>query len=437
MSMNSTLVSPIFGMGFVPGVVRGKLTRNPATKGVLLADHKLLKGMTASPAGCVLLDAAPFSHASIGLLSRGIPTVIVGAEEALQLEEGLEVTLDGANGRVLPLEADEADLTPFPPPVPENLRTRDGELVDMRASVRSVAAVHLARERGVAGIGLVRTEFLLPDAGMMPDRAFYAEVFEAMLEAAYPLPVTFRLLDLAADKHPSWASALPDTGPLGLHGSRLYRHAVVRAVVEAQLQALGLLSRRFTVRLLVPNVDTVEQFQHQRTSMNTTLSERGASVGAMLETAGAALAVEEFLAKADLVGFGLNDLMQSLFGADRDLPAVRAQLDPYAPALYRFLRLTAELAGPSVNRVQLCGILPQLPGVLPVLLGLGYRTFSVDVAHAPYLARTVATRSAAEDRDLAEAVCAAASGHAVANLLGVWHEGRRDAGDNAPRTTGV
>jgi phosphotransferase system enzyme I (PtsI) len=104
---------------------------------------------------------------------------------------------------------------------------------------------------------------------------------------------------------------------------------------------------------------------------------------------------------------------------------VRAYLDPYAPALYRFLRLTAELAGPGVNRVQLCGILPQLPGVLPVLLGLGYRTFSVDVAHAPYLARTVATRSAAEDRGLAEAVCAAASGHAVADLLGVWHEGKR------------
>ena len=220
-------------------------------------------------------------------------------------------------------------------------------------------------------------------------------------------------------------SALPDTGPLGLHGSRLYRHPVVQAVVEAQLQALGPLSRRFSVGLLVPNVDSVEQFQHWRASINAALSNPGVSVGAMLESAGAALAVDGFLATADLVGFGLNDLMQSLFGADRDLPAVRAHLDPYAPALYRFLRLTAELAGPGVNRVQLCGILPQLPGVLPVLLGLGYRTFSVDVAHAPYLARTVATRSAAQDRGLAEAVCAAASSHAVADLLGVWHETKR------------
>jgi len=412
-------------MGFVPGVVRGKLTRNPATNGILLTDHKILQGMSASPAGCVLLDAAPFSHASIGLLSRGIPTVIVSAEEALQLDEGLDVILDGVSGQVLPFEADDVDLTALPPPVPCNLRTRDGERVDIRASVRSAAAGRLARERGVPAIGLVRTEFLLPDNGAMPDRAFYAEVFEALLEAAQPLPATLRLLDLAPDKRPAWASALPDTGPLGLHGARLYQHPVVRGVVRAQLQALGPLSRRFRINLLVPNVDSVEQFQHWRASINAALPDPGVSVGAMLETTGAVLAVDAFLATADLVGVGLNDLMQSLFGADRDLPAVRAQLDPYAPSLYRLLRLTAELAGPGVNRLQLCGILPQVPGVLPVLLGLGYRTFSVDVAHAPYLARTVATRSAAEDRGLADAVCAAAAGRAVADLLGVWYEGKR------------
>ena len=205
----------------------------------------------------------------------------------------------------------------------------------------------------------------------------------------------------------------------------MYRDPLVQAVVEEQLQALEPLSQRFDIGILVPNMDSVEHFQHRRASINAVLSDPGVSVGAMLETAGAALAVDGFLATADLVGLGLNDLMQSMFGADRDLPAVRAHLDPHAPALYRFLRLIAELAGPGVNRLQLCGLLPQLPGVLPVLLGLGYRTFSVDVAHAPYLARNVAKRSIAEDRSLAGAVCAAASSHDVAGLLGVWHEGAR------------
>ena len=226
-----------------------------------------------------------------------------------------------------------------------------GEAVELRASVRSVATARLARERGLASIGLVRTEFLLPDAGAIPDRAFYAEAFGQMLEAADPLPVTFRLLDLAPDKHPSWASALPESGPLGLHGSRLYRDPAVWRVVESQLQALGSLTACKTVGLLVPNVDSVEQFQYRRASIDSVLPDSGIRVGAMLETAGAALAVDGLLATADLVGFGLNDLMQSLFGADRDLPAVRAHLDPYAPSLYRFLRQTAELAGPAVRRV--------------------------------------------------------------------------------------
>ena len=410
-------------MGFVPGIVRGRLTRHYPTGDILLADHRMLQGLSVSPAGCVLVDAAPFSHASIGLLSRGIPTVILGHEEASPLHEGLEVVLDGASGRVLPIHADESDLTSVPPPVPGDLRTLDGEAVFLRASVRSAAGARQARERGLSEIGLVRTEFLLPKAGVMPDRGFYAKSFEGLLEAAQPLPVRLRLLDLASDKLPAWASALPDSGRIGLHGSRLYQEPVVWAAVEAQLEAIDSLGRRYKAGLLIPSVDSIGQFRRWRARIQAAVSDPCVSVGAMLETPAAALAVDAFLAKGDMVGLGLNDLMQTLFGADRDLPAVAAQLDPYAPALYRFLRLIAEVAGPGVSRVQLCGILPQLPGVLPVLVGLGYRTFSVDVAHAPYLARSLARRSAANDRGLAEAVCKAASSRAVADLLGVWREG--------------
>lgn len=413
-------------MGFVPGIVRGSLTRDPATRGILIANHTVLRGLSTRPAGCVLVDAAPFSHASIGLLSQGIPTVLVDAEEASQLYDGLEIALDGASGRLLPRDVREADLTPSPAPVPAELRTLDGERVHLRASVRSAAALRSVHERGVPAIGLVRTEFLLPDSPVAPDETQYVEAFRALLEAADGLPVTFRLLDLAPDKPASWASPLPHTGPLGVHGSRLYRHPMVRAVVKAQLRALEPLSRRFPIAILVPNVDSVEEFQHWRSWIRTVLPNPDVRVGAMLETAGAALALDRFLASAEPVGMGLNDLMQSFFGADRDLPAVRGRLDPYAPALYRLLRVIAELAGRDVRRVQLCGILPQLPGVLPVLLGLGYRTFSVDVHHAPYMAHAVARRSSAEDRGLAEAVCAAPSGRAVADLLGVWYEGERE-----------
>jgi phosphoenolpyruvate-protein kinase (PTS system EI component) len=421
--MHPTLASPVRGMGFVPGVARGRLSRDPATGGILLADHATLRDPSIAPAGCVLLGAAPFSHASIGLLSRGIPTLIIGEAEAASLREGMALVLDGAGGLLMPAGTPDSDLTPPPPSLPAEPRTQDGVPVRIRASVRSAAAAGLARERGITSIGLVRTEFLLPEADAVPDPAFYAAAFGKLLEAAGDLPVTLRLLDLAPDKHPPWAAGLAQTGPLGVHGSRLYRDPLVRSVVEAQLQALAPLSRRHAIGLLLPNVDSLEQFRYWRARVAAAGLNPGVPVGAMLETAGAVLAVDRFLAAADPVGFGLNDLMQSLFGADRDLPAVRGQLDPYAPALYRLLRLAAQLAGAAVGRVQLCGILPQLPGVLPLLLGLGYRTFSVDVAHAPYLARSLAARSSAQDRELAEAACAAGSGAEVAAMLGAWHPG--------------
>lgn len=416
--MSETLAGPVRGMGFVPGVARGTLGRDPTTHGILLADDAVLHGLSASPAGCVLADAAPFAHASIGLLSRGIPTVILDREGAAQLQEGIELVLDGSRGYLWPTGTPESSLTPPPPALPAALYTRDGERVELRASVRSAAAVTRARERGVRKIGLVRTEFLVPEAGVRPDRDFYAGVFGELLDAAAGMPVNLRLLDLAPDKYPLWAAALPDTGPLGVHGSRLYRNPMVRGAVEAQLQGLAALDAR-DVGILLPNVDTVAQLREWRTTIGALLPDPGVRVGAMLETVGAALAIDAFLAEADMVGFGMNDLMQSLFAADRDMPDVRARLDPYAPALYRFLRLAAELAGSEVGRVQLCGMLPQLPGVMPVLLGLGYRTFSVDVAHAGYLARTVAGQSTAQARELAASVCAARSSQDVAGLLGV------------------
>ena len=72
--------------------------------------------------------------------------------------------------------------------------------------------------------------------------------FEAVLEAAYPLSVTFRLLDLAADKRPSWASALPDTGPLGLdkavHVRDLALLLLERRLLVGQLLGADVLERR-------------------------------------------------------------------------------------------------------------------------------------------------------------------------------------------------
>ena len=87
--------------------------------------------------------------------------------------------------------------------------------------------------------------------------------------------------------------------------------------------------------------------------------------------------------------------------------------------LHRFLRQAALDAGANLDRVQLCGLLPQMPGILPVLLGMGYSSFSVEPSMIPYLAADLLRTDVSSARLLADQVCAANNGQHVRRLLGL------------------
>jgi hypothetical protein len=87
--------------------------------------------------------------------------------------------------------------------------------------------------------------------------------------------------------------------------------------------------------------------------------------------------------------------------------------------LYRLLRQVAQALPGELDRVQVCGVLPQLPGVLSILLGMGYRAFSVDAGVIPYLAHRVRQTSVAEAQELAADVCSARESRQVAKTIGV------------------
>jgi len=50
------------GLGYVPGIARGPIRREAQPDAILLADHEALRSLSTWPAGCILTDAAPFSH---------------------------------------------------------------------------------------------------------------------------------------------------------------------------------------------------------------------------------------------------------------------------------------------------------------------------------------------------------------------------------------
>jgi phosphoenolpyruvate-protein kinase (PTS system EI component) len=119
------------------------------------------------------------------------------------------------------------------------------------------------------------------------------------------------------------------------------------------------------------------------------------------------------------MAIGCNDLMQCFFGVDRNIAELSLFLNPCAPALLRFLREVAVAADESVGEVQLCGLLPQSPGVLPLLVGVGFRSFSVEPRMIPRLAETIRGIDTASAAALAETVCSAADSETVRGLLGL------------------
>jgi phosphoenolpyruvate-protein kinase (PTS system EI component) len=408
---------------FVPGIARGKLCHGGKVTpdSILIVMQQEPLALDSRPAGIVVVGGAPFSHPMIRLFGLGIPTVMVTQETARSLEEGREVLVDGTRGRIVwPVGSTvQAVYTPDLLSPAEPPHTADGFQVGLRASVSSIADVERAVLKGASAIGLVRSEYLIPENGQLPDANFYESVFSTLCDIARPLPVTIRLLDIAVDKPVPWAKPVTGLmGTLGLQGARLYDREPIKSVFHAMLDAIANLVNRNEPSLIIPYIVSLEEFRHWRREIEQRLPV-SLPVGVMAETPAALLAMQDWFEVADFVSVGCNDLMQCLFAADRDLPELSAHLDPYAPVLFRFLRQAAEAAGDNVGKVQLCGLLAQMPGVLPVLLGMGYSAFSVEPMMIPYLAKTISATTLAQAKTLANEVCAAKDSSEVCELLGL------------------
>lgn len=413
----------IIGIPYVPGVVQGTLQQKyrPDTPNhILILKQQDIDVIVDAPLGFIVIEGAPFSHTMIRFMGMGIPTVIVSEQQAVKLREGVEVMLNGATGQI------STNLTEFIVPETEllstpqqSLTTIDGVPVHLRTSVRNQEAAKQSRSEGAEAVGLVRSEFLNPDDGSVPDARFYIHTFGQICEAAAPLPVTIRLLDVAADKIPAWMPALDSVGgALGLQGVRLYGIEPMKHVYLAQLNAIQSLSHHYDISVLIPYLVRYEELQYWNDFIRQQLS-KPIPIGAMAETPASALDLANWFDLVDFVAIGCNDLMQCLFAADRDRAELRDYLDPYAPLLWRFMQQIATAAEAQLERIQLCGVLAQLPGVLPILLGLGYRAFSVEATLIPYLRQTINTTTIADAQRLAQQVCAASESRQVLELLGL------------------
>jgi len=353
--------------------------------------------------------AGPAAHAALLTRELGIPCV-GGIAQILDLAHaGDDIIVDGGTGVVV-IHPDQATGQSYERviaagerarhrPTPIDRRptiTSDGMTVSVMANAWSLEDVELAMRSGADGIGLFRTEPFFMSSKHLPTAEEFAAFLGRSLEPLAGLRVNVRLLDVGADKNPSYLPLPPEADPfLGLRGVRvLLRYP---ELLDAQLRALLDCSRRFNLGILIPMVslerDVAQVVARCRELASTLGVQEMPPIGAMIETPAAALTVATLVRHVDFLSIGSNDLTQYTLAAGRENPSVSDYFIDDHASVMRLMELAILDAG--TTPISLCGELAGRTTAIPGLLRIGLRSLSVAPSVLTDIRRTIRGTSVA------------------------------------------
>ena len=263
--------------------------------------------------------------------------------------------------------------------------TKDGVAIKLMMNAGLELDMPHLKESGADGIGLFRTELQFMLGETMPRLQDQCAFYKSILDATGDKPVIFRTLDLGGDKVLPYARWEREENPA--LGWRAIRIALDRpALLRYQVRALLMASPGRTLRILLPMVSDVDEFNRARALIDRELERARLMnltrptqllVGAMLEVPALAFMLPQLMRSADFVSIGSNDLLSLAFAVDRTNPRVSRRYDNLNPAALTLIRLIVQSAAENSGDLSLCGEMAGRPLDAMALLGLGIRTLSM------------------------------------------------------------
>ena len=342
-------------------------------------------------------------HTAILARSLDVPAVVGLHEASRCVQAGQLVVIDGDTSEIVidPDEAtvahvarDAADAGAAMPDAERRIRavTADGTRIHLEANIEFPEELATARYAGAEGIGLYRSEFLLASSVEALEEDGQYEVYKRLLEEMAPGPVTVRTFDVDAGQLGSrspettqgWGADVARGSRQGLRGLRL--SLAQPALFQTQLRALLRAAKHGHLRILFPFVSSVQQVRQARSMVAAVAGElerRGEMIprvplGVMIEIPAAAYAADLLAREVDFFTIGTNDLIQYCLAVDRADERVSQFYEPLHPAILRVVLMTRRAATRLRIPVSLCGEMAADPALLPLLVGLGLRDFSMN-----------------------------------------------------------
>jgi phosphotransferase system enzyme I (PtsP) len=385
----------------------------------IIIAHELLPSdilkLSAENVEGFIVSSGVTSHNAIICRSLGIPMVAISRELADGIEDGEQLLMDAEQGIIYLEPGDEVyekykelDATwkalHSAADVKSKTLTKCGERVHIHANINLLSDLKPARKFKAEGVGLYRSEFPFIVRNDFPTEEEQFVIYKKITEQMKGKTITFRTLDIGGDKMLSYYSNVSEANPfLGMRAIRfsLQNQDIFRQQLRAFLRA----GAGEKTRIMFPLVASVDDFDEARAIVHSCMDEleaegypfnRDTQLGVMMELPSAVEVVDELAQEADFLSIGSNDLIQYMLAVDRTNEQVSKLYLAHHPAILRAINRIVSAAYTHEKDVSICGDLAADPRMLPFLLGVGLKKFSIDIVNAPAVQRLVKSISMQE-----------------------------------------
>ncbi len=362
-----------------------------------LRPSAIIELKSSKPAGLVTERGGWTSHASILAREFMIPMVsgvndldnLVAPGDSVIVDGETGVVIIGPDGRTTDgytaIERLNGNPRLFENEEKTPLTTLDGIRITIRANVDFADAYHYARRCGAEGIGLFRSESLIPRPRRIPSEEEQFKSYRHIADAAGDDGVRIRTFDVESD-YLSEANSDREINPsLGLRSIRLSLHE--QEFFRSQIRAILRASSDRRIDILLPMVSGVSEviratqiIDEERTRLAKEGNPFGTpAIGAMIEVPSGVLTSREIARKVDFLALGTNDLVQYLLAVDRDNEAVAEWYQTLHPAVIRAIGEVVVAASASDIPMLVCGEMAGSAFYVPLLIGLGVRELSMNI----------------------------------------------------------
>jgi phosphotransferase system, enzyme I, PtsP len=364
-----------------------------------LLPSDILKLSAQRAAGLVLLSGGVASHLAILARAIGLPTVVVDDARLLGLSAEQTLLIDGSEGDVHvdpPKElvqqyenalALRGSAEAVAAAIPDAVVTADGQAVQVLANINMFSEMVIARQVNAGGVGLYRSEFPFIVRNSFPSEEEQFRTYRRIVREMAPAPVVFRTLDIGGDKILSYFETGSEANPfLGLRAIRFSLR--YKEIFIQQLRALLRAGEGHALSIMFPLVSSVDDFLEAKEVVSSCIAQLAVEeqphngrprLGVMIELPSAVEIAGELADEADFLSIGANDLVQYILAVDRTNEALADLYRTHHPAVLRALKRTSDAARSRGKPLSICGEMAADHTLLPFLVGIGIRAFSVEV----------------------------------------------------------